>query len=224
MSCPSHSYFDSRFIFDKGRRRVWKAIVEYLQHAAIGDSGTVLEIGPGYGDFINQVQAKRKIAVDILDVSPYLNPGIEFHQADGTDLSFINSNQIDTIFGSNVLEHFSRETIFDTLQEYHRVLKADGRLILIQPNFRLCYARYFDDYTHQTIFTDESLCGILQANGFQIILRRNRFLPFSMYSRLPKSYILTKLYLSIGIPIMAKQMLIVGQKSRHTCFGKKESV
>ena len=84
----------------------------------------------------------------------------------------------------------------------------------MQPNFRYCYRNYFDDYTHETIFTDESLCGLLVAKGFEIFHRRARYLPFSLQSRLPKSYLLTRLYLKLGVPLLAKQMLVVAQKKR----------
>jgi ubiquinone/menaquinone biosynthesis C-methylase UbiE len=191
---------------------VWKAITEYLQRTVIGEPECILEIGPGYGDFINQVKAGRRIAIDSLDVSEHLDPGIEFFQGSGADLKFLGATEVDTVFASNVLEHFPKDIVPQALHEYSRVLKPTGLLVLIQPNFRLCYDRYFDDFTHQTIFTDESLCGTLQAHGFEIAHRRNRFLPFSMHSRLPKSYVLTKLYLNLRIPLMAGQMLIVGRR------------
>jgi len=191
---------------------VWKAITEYLQRTVIGEPDCILEIGPGYGDFINQVRARRRIAVDSLDVSQHLVPGIEFYQGPGADLRFLGTAEVDTIFASNVLEHFPKDVVPQALREYHRVLKPRGLLVLIQPNFRICYDRYFDDFTHETIFTDESLCGTLQAHGFDIVHRRNRFLPFSLHTRLPKSYLLTKIYLSLRIPFMAQQMLIVGRR------------
>lgn len=208
-------YFRARCTFHEGRKRVWAAITEYLQCKIMGEPESVLEIGPGYGDFINQIRATRRIAVDIVDVSSHIEPDVEFHLADATNMSFLDSDSIDIAFASNVFEHMSRETVDKALDEIHRVLKPGGLTVVIQPNFRLCYKRYFDDYTHQSIFTDTSLCGILQAHNFVIAVRRARFLPFSMYGLLPKSYVLTKIYLRLQIPFMAKQMLVVGRKTDY---------
>ncbi|MGO9567903.1 MAG: class I SAM-dependent methyltransferase [Desulfomonilaceae bacterium] len=216
----SNRYFEARCTFHAGRSSVWRAITEYLQLKIIDEPDSVLEIGPGYGDFINQVKVSRKIAVDIVDVSSHLAPDVEFHLADATDLSILGSNAVDTVFASNLFEHMTKENVEIALDEIHRVLRPDGLLVVIQPNFRLCYKRYFDDYTHRSIFTDESLCGILKCHNFEIAHRRNRFLPFSMYSLLPKSYWLTKLYLKLPILFMAKQMLVVGRKVEYVSESK----
>ena len=53
---------------------------------------------------------------------------------------------------------------------------------MIQPNFRLAPRRYFDDYTHRTIFTDVSLCDWLEAAGFNIVKAIPRFLPLTVKS------------------------------------------
>ena len=210
-----NGYFEARYTFDGRRKAVWRAITEYLQSNIIGHPRCIVELGPGYGDFINQVKASRRIAVDVADVSTYLDPEIEFHLADASNLSFLKDGEADAVFASNLLEHLPMSDVEAALDEIRRVLRPNGLLALIQPNFRLCPKRYFDDYTHQTIFTDESLCGILRAHDFEIVYRRNRFLPFSMTGKVPKSYLLTKLYLKSGMLLMAKQMLIVGKKRKN---------
>ena len=44
-------------------------------------------------------------------------------------------------------------------------LRTHGRFIVIQPNFRLAYRHYFDDYTHQLVFSHLSLADLLDAAG-----------------------------------------------------------
>ena len=61
----TNNYFDSRFKFDLGRKKVWDAIVDHLQPKFFNNIETVVELGCGYGDFINSVKAVNKIAVDI---------------------------------------------------------------------------------------------------------------------------------------------------------------
>ena len=45
---------------------MWKAICEYLQKF-VAPSSTVMDVGAGYCDFINQIQAQTKYAVDTND-------------------------------------------------------------------------------------------------------------------------------------------------------------
>ena len=72
------------------------------------------------------------------------------------------------MFASNLLEHLERAAVDRLLAESGRVLRPGGRLILLQPNFRLQPGRYFDDYTHVSIFTDQSLSDYLAAGGWQV--------------------------------------------------------
>ncbi|MFH1035922.1 MAG: class I SAM-dependent methyltransferase [Pseudomonadota bacterium] len=207
-------YFQARFTPDPGRVKVWRAVVEDLQARFIDPGAAVLDLGSGYGDFINQVRAGRKLALDLEpQAAGHLAPEVEFHQGQASDLGFLEPGSLDVVFASNLLEHLERSAVLGLLEGVRRALKPGGRLILIQPNFRLCYRHYFDDYTHQSIFTDESLCGLLVSEGFAIEHRRGGYLPLTIKSRLPKSYWLTKLYLGLGLPFMAQQMLIVAQRS-----------
>ena len=60
-------------------------------------------------------------------------------------------------------EHLDRGDLLATLGEMRRVLRGGGRLILVQPNFRLRPHEYFDDYTHVAVFTDRSLPDMLDG-------------------------------------------------------------
>jgi ubiquinone/menaquinone biosynthesis C-methylase UbiE len=207
---PYTEYRRARFAAHAGRDAVWRAVVDHLSPRWIPADATVLDLGCGYGDFIGNVTARRRIAVDIADFEPL--DDVEFHRSSVTDLGFLGDATVDIVFASNLLEHLDRDAVSACLFEVRRVLSANGRIILIQPNFRLCYDRYFDDYTHVTVFTDESIGGWLRASGFSVEYLRAGFLPFSMRSRLPKSYALTRLHLALGSPLFGKQMLVVARK------------
>ena len=134
---------------------------------------------------------------------------MRFVCASALELGALPSAGVDVLFASNLLEHLDDAELARAMQEFKRVLKPGSRVILLQPNFHYAYREYFDDYTHKKVFTHVSLRDFFEANGFAAIDVFPRFLPFSLKSRLPKSYYLTKLYLLSFIKPMAKQMLLV---------------
>lgn len=207
------SYYTARYRFDSGRASVWKAIVENIQNRHILDNSCILDLGCGYGDFINQVDSPSRYALDREDVSQYLDDSINFIKGEIDYLSDLEDGMFSIIFCSNLLEHLESSEGQRLVENIYRLLKAKGRVIFLQPNFRLCSKHYFDDYTHRTIYTDEALCGLLRANQFNIVFRKAGYLPFSMNGILPKSYYLTKLFLLLRSPLLGSQMLVVAEKN-----------
>ena len=204
-------YFGTRLTFDKGRTKVWKAICEYLQNE-INQNSTVLDLGCGYCDFVNQISASKKYAVDSNPESQqYCGKDVEFLQSSVKSLN-LQSNSVDVVFASNLLEHFSDDELQQVLSEIDRVLKDRGRLILIQPNYYYAYREYWDDYTHVKAFTHTSLVDFLKSKNYKIEKVVKRFLPFSFHSILPKTYLLTKIYLALPYHFGAKQMLVIASK------------
>lgn len=206
------SYFAARYKPHSGRRLVWKAIAEYLQKF-ITPSSRVADIGAGYCDFINQIHAATKYAVDTnQDVARLVNPGVQFVPATSIETIDLPKSSLDVAFISNVLEHLSHERcalLFDRLDQ---LFAAEGRVIVIQPNYFYCSRRYWDDFTHVRAFSHVSLRDFLISRGYQIVRMEKRFLPFSFESPLPKSYWLTKLYLASFWRPLAAQMLVVAQR------------
>jgi len=201
-------YYTTRYAENVGRSKVWKAIVEYLSKYWKLELPKIVDVGCGYGDFINHVQGGRLVAVDLNpDAEQYVKEGVEFFCSSATDLSFIESASMDLLFTSNLLEHLTDSDLDSAICEFKRVLKAGGVVITMQPNYYYAYREYFDDYTHKKVFSHESLVDWFMANGFSLVSIEKRFLPFSLKSRLPKSYWLTKLYLLSFYRPFAKQML-----------------
>jgi len=173
----------------------------------------VLELGAGYCEFINSIQAARKVAVDISETVRQAAKGdVEAHVGSCTRLDFAAADSMDVIFASNLFEHLQLSEVQRTLGEVRRVLKPGGKLLVIQPNFRYSYRDYFDDYTHVTIFTDRSLSDVIAAAGLEIVKVTPKFIPFSLKSRLPVVPFLIRLYLRSPVRPFAGQMLIVARK------------
>lgn len=206
------SYFSTRYSHDPNRRRVWKAIAEYLQ-AFIPPHATVLDIGAGYCDLINQVRAAKKFAFDANpEVALYCGPDVQFVPGQGGLPFDLPTHSVDVAMASNLLEHLSDERCSALFDSLNHTLKENGRFILIQPNYYYCYREYWDDFTHVKAFTHVSLVDLLRSRHFRIVRVEKRFMPFSFKSHLAKSYWMTRLYLSSSWRPLAKQMLVVAER------------
>jgi ubiquinone/menaquinone biosynthesis C-methylase UbiE len=202
-------YHLSRFLPDPRRRVLWQTLVAAVFQKEIPPDATVLELGSGYGDFINAVKARRRLAVDIWPgMLSHLERGVEGLVTSLTQLEGVPDNAVDYVFSSNCFEHVTPKELVECLAQLRRKLKPGARLTIVQPNFKYCVREYFDDYTHVAIYTDRSLCDLLAANGFRIVRCVPRFLPLTMKSWLPVHPWLIRLYLASPFKPLAKQMLI----------------
>jgi SAM-dependent methyltransferase len=209
-------YFASRLPHDPRRQRLWKVLCGYLQ-PEIPTSSSALELGGGYCDFINNIQAAEKHVIDLSpSISEFAAEGVVTHVQPCSELSEFRDEQFDVVFASNLFEHLTREELLATLAGVKRILRPGGKLLVIQPNFRYSYKRYFDDYTHIGIFTDVSLADLLMTLGFHIDKVVRRFLPLSIKGRGPKWPWLLRLYLKLPYRPMAGQMYIVCSKVRDS--------
>lgn len=203
-------YFNTRMTSIGGRARVWSAVCDYLRHE-ISFHKTVLDIGAGHGDFINQIDADEKMAVDANpETAQWCNPDVKFYHAELPVLPLADQT-VDVIFASNVLEHFDTNNLLMLMQEIRRCLRPGGKLILMQPNIYYAYRVYWDDFTHVKAFSHRSLFDFLTGEGFEVIRMEKRFLPFSFRSHFPASRLLTRLYLASPWRPLAGQMLCVAK-------------
>jgi SAM-dependent methyltransferase len=205
----SAQYFRTRFVADAHRDDVWERIVPYLERWIPVDAA-IVDVGAGYCSFINAVTGRRRIAVDQNPASgDFAADGVEFVCASALALDALDDADFDVVFASNLLEHLDRAGIAQALLEFRRILRPDGRLLLIQPNYRLCSARYWDDYTHVTPLSDVSLADFVGAAGFTVRHLEARFMPFSLKSRLGGLAPLIPFYLRLPWRPLAAQMLLV---------------
>jgi SAM-dependent methyltransferase len=198
--------------FLKYRKGVWLEIIRYIQKD-VKSVKTIIELGAGYGDFINQFPAEKKMAFDLnKNMRPFYEQNVEFYAQDATGIGRFSNECADLVFASNFLEHLSQEALKHLMPLIHRALRPDGRFILLQPNYRLCKDRYFEDKTHLTVFSDQTMVDFLSGHDFDVIKLIPGLLPFSMQSRLPKWPILVRMYLLSPIKPLAAQMYIIAKK------------
>ena len=213
MDIDPDLYYETRFVPSPSREAVWAHIVAWLrENHLVPDDGDILELAAGYGDFIRAVPGRRRIAMDLFPGLPDLLPDdVEGIVGDCTDLSRFPDDDFDLLFASNFLEHLEWPDIERVVSEARRVLRPGGRLLLLQPNFRLQPRRYFDDYTHRTIFTDQSLTDFLASQHYRVERCEARFLPLTMKSRLSAGHHLVPYYLRLPWRPLAGQMLVSAQ-------------
>jgi SAM-dependent methyltransferase len=208
------SYFETRFLEDDRRLKSWNYLCRYFQKI-VSREDTILEIGAGYCYFINQIEASRKIAVDLFpDLSIFASSSVESHIGDARKMDFLEDNSIDTIFASNFLEHLDWTQLEVLMTEILRVLKPAGRVMIMQPNFRHCYKHYFDDYTHRTVFTDHSVRDWFASHGFLTEISKPRFLTLTVKSTMGKLSFLIPIYLKSPWKPRSGQMFFVFRRSQ----------
>ena len=208
------SYHLAHLVDDPRRVTVLEVVAGHLAPNVPQDAH-VLELGAGYCHWINNVRAARRVAVDLWSAMPaHAAPGVETLVLDiAGGLESLADASFDVVLASNLLEHFSPDAAAKVVETVARLLRPGGRFILIQPNFRYSWRRYFDDYTHRSIFTDVSLPALLRAGGFKILKVKPRFVPYSLHdTRVPVMKWLVKAYLLSPVKPAAGQMLVIAQK------------
>ncbi|MBV6871859.1 class I SAM-dependent methyltransferase [Xanthomonas euvesicatoria] len=198
------------------KNRIWQVLCTQYFSRFVKPSETVVDIGAGYCEFINNIRAAHKIAVDLNpDVRKFAADGIRVINESCIAVSSIPSASVDAVFMSNFLEHLpSKDLVLQTLRESARMLKPGGRVIILQPNIRFLYGEYWDYFDHHTALSDRSLVeGVLMA-GLEPQVVIPKFLPYTTKSRLPQAPWLVSLYLRIPLAwhFLGKQALVVAYK------------
>lgn len=131
------------------------------------ENGKVLDLGCG-GNKIDP----RSIGVDI---RPNGSLGVGYNSVhasvgevacDVVDLAPFEDGSVDGILAKHLLEHIL--DVPKALKEWGRVLKDNGRLVIIVPDWRFCEAMACDP-SHVHAFTPESLKSIVEAcGGFKV--------------------------------------------------------
>ena len=89
-------YHDVRFIPDPRRKVVWRALWRHYFSRQISPNDCVLDIGCGYGAFINEVVARRRIAIDSWpEFTRYLEPGVEAIVGSAVEVGSLVKGQVD---------------------------------------------------------------------------------------------------------------------------------
>jgi SAM-dependent methyltransferase len=198
------------------RDRLWAVLCAHFFQRFVRDGDAVLDLACGYGEFVRNIRAARKVAVDVNpEAAAGLPPDVEFHLTPADRLTAIGDATIDVCFTSNFFEHLPDKATMDrVLAEVRRVLRPGGRLIALQPNIRYLAGVYWDFYDHLLPLSHLSCREAFEHAGLTVTLLVPRFLPYTTRSRLPQHPGLVRLYLKSpwAWRVLGKQFLIVGEK------------
>lgn len=209
------SLYNTRFQDLTERKRIWEILIKDFFQQFFTSHDTVLDIGCGFGEFINHIRCKKKIGLDIeKGYKEFLKKDVEFITTTSSKLP-LKASSVNKIFISNVFEHLTREDIANTVLECHRILKPSGQVIILQPNIRFAAKDYWMFFDHITPVDDRALDEIFLSNAFTIKKKILRFLPYTTKNSLPKASFLIKIYLRLPYfwQFFGGQSLLIYEKS-----------
>lgn len=209
--------YEQRFAGSQDYRdRVWKTLCSDFFAAYVPRQGSVLDLGAGWGEFINNIAAAERYAMELNPAAgDRLAPGITFLHQDCSQPWPLASDGLDVVFTSNFLEHLpDKERVQRTVAEAYRCLKSGGLIISMGPNIRFLPGEYWDFWDHHIPLTDRSCGELLTLAGFTVERSAARFLPYSMSTgyRPPPAFV--RLYLRAPFlwRFFGKQFLVIGRK------------
>jgi SAM-dependent methyltransferase len=196
------------------RNGVWRVLVRDFFSSYIRPSDSVLDLGCGYGQFINYVQCAERYAIDLNPVTrSVLDDEVQFYEQDCSEKWPLPSNSLDVVFSSNFFEHLPTKGLLSrTLQEAYRCLRPRGLLIAIGPNAK--FTSYWDFFDHHIALTELSLQEALELTGFLTRRVVGRFLPFTMVNARQYPLLFVSLYVKMpwAWRIFGRQFLVIVEK------------
>lgn len=160
----------------KERRPLWRRWVKIIQKYKA--SGKLLDVGCGEGFFL--AYAGRYYDAHGIDISEYAIREAKYRAnqvtislGDATNLDYKNES-FDIVTCFDLLEHLPDPQL--AIQEFYRVLKNNGIVIIRVPNTdsigaRLKKEEWFGhrDKTHISLLSNEEWIDLLKTNGFEIL-------------------------------------------------------
>jgi SAM-dependent methyltransferase len=207
--------FDDRELSNK--RTLWAVLVKDFFQKYVAPDGTVLDLGAGNCEFINEVRAGRRIAVDLNpDTVAFAAPGVEILTTRSDQMGEVADETVDTVFTSNFFEHLpTKADLRNTLAECRRVTRPGGLIVVLMPNIRYLPGRYWDYLDHHLPLTHLSVSEALELAGYEVVHQRGKFLPYTVKDakfEVRPSMVRAYLRLPFAWRILGRQMLVVGRR------------
>jgi SAM-dependent methyltransferase len=198
------------------RNQIWQLLTAKFFPRYISPDSAVLDLGCGYGEFINNIQCSKKYAMDLNPgTKRHLSSQVQFLEQDCSLPWGLPDDSLDVVFTSNFFEHLlSKQLLADTINQAKRCIRPGGRLIALGPNIRFIGGAYWDFFDHHIALTDLSLKELFDIQGLQVEVAIDRFLPYTMVNarRVPMGLVECYLKVPLAWKILGKQFLIIAKK------------
>lgn len=198
------------------RRAIWRVLIDDFFQSFVRRTDVVLDLGCGYGEFINQIRCGEKFGMDLNpDLPKRISPEVKPLVQDCSMPWPLPENSLDVVFTSNFFEHLpDKATLGRTLDEARRCLKSGGYLIAMGPNIKYVPGAYWDFWDHYLPLTETSLKEALENRGYKIERCLGRFLPYTMASgpQYPVAFLRMYLKMEPAWRFMGKQFLLIAVK------------
>jgi len=136
-----------------------------------GSHKKILDVGCGEGiidHFIKKIGGHDVYGIDKRIETKYLTDFKELKECDLEKEKFpYTDNKFDYIFSKSVLEHLYNPE--NMIKEMYRVLKPNGTIVLMTPDWYSHMTHFWDDYTHVHAWTLKSLTKCLKIFEYKYI-------------------------------------------------------
>ena len=198
------------------RVRLWRTLIASFFQPMIPPGAAVLDLGCGYGEFINHVRCGPRFAMDLNPkATEHLDPAVKFLFQDCSLRWDLPDQSLDVVFTSNFFEHLPDKLALKlTLIEAARCLKPGGQLIALGPNIKFVQGAYWDFWDHFLSLTELSLSEALDNNGYRVERAVPRFLPYTTINQPAFPMAFVRLYLRLPLlwPWFGRQFLVVARR------------
>ena len=200
------------------REKVWKILTAEFFQRYIPANAEVLDLGCGWGQFINNIRCQKKYGMDLNPESrERLKPEVGFLCVDCSKPWPLKPDTLDVVFTSNFFEHLrSKDDLKNTLREALRCLKPGGKIICMGPNIKYVGGSYWDFWDHYLELTEMSLSEALTMEGFRVNECTPKFLPNTMVGKRQSPIWAVRLYLRLKLAwnLFGGQFLVVAEKAK----------
>ncbi|MDR2407652.1 MAG: class I SAM-dependent methyltransferase [Bacteroidales bacterium] len=211
------------------KNKIWQVLCKHFFQKHIRNDSIILDIASGYCEFINNIEAKEKIAFDLnSDIKLYANENVKTIEDSFFNMdAHLQGKKVDVIFASNIFEHLdTKDQVVLAIKKCAAILKASinvdkckrggGKLMILLPDIRYTGAAYWDFIDHKVALTGEALIEVGEMCGLKVAYHIRKFLPYTTKSKLPQHPFLIWLYLKL-MPVsgffMGQQTFLILEKT-----------
>lgn len=155
----------------------------------------LLDTGSGRLEFLESFENEGLTCYGI-DLDVYDNKKIFKVNLETEKLPF-DDNTFDVVYSKSMLEHIHRPQSY--MKEVLRVLKPEGKFIVLVPNWLTSIYLYFYDSDHKQPYTEAALSDLLKISGFKDV-QTEEFFQLPILWKYPVLKIVSKFLQIFGCP------------------------